>query len=222
MATHEDEMDSDEDDLDSESDENQSASESEKAKNLLRLLPVHAAPRLGGKGRGGNSLKVKRTTGRPRKVERMPTTSDLQYHALMSEEKARFIDGDAVVQATTKNALDSVQRLKLIQAEVAKEAAAIQFQRIESEKFGKDTSQTSTRRIDALAKIANIELEIKKLGTDAIDVRGDKFQKVFAFWIEVMREAASDTLTPEQIDLFFNRFSTKIEGWEDRVADALR
>ena len=38
----------------------------------------------------------------------------------------------------------------------------------------------------------------------------------------MMREVAADTLTPEQIDLFFNRFSTKIEGWEDRAADAVR
>ena len=196
-------------------------SESGKATNVLQLLPVHAAPTLGGKGKQGNALKVQRGPGRPRKVERMPTTSDLQYHALISEEKAKFIDSDAVVQAT-RGAADSGQVLKLIRAEVAKEAAALHFQRIENEKYGKDTAQTSTRRIDALTKIANIELEIKKLGSDAIDLRAEKFQKVFALWIEMMREVAADTLTPEQIDLFFNRFSTKIEGWEDRAADAVR
>ena len=197
------------------------ANESDKATNVLQLLPVHAAPTLGGKGKSGNALKVARGPGRPRKVERMPTTSDLQYHALISEEKAKFIDSDAVVQAT-KGSADAAVVLKLIRAEVAKEAAALHFQRIENEKYGKDTAQTSTRRIDALTKIANIELEIKKLGSDAIDLRGEKFQKVFALWIEMMREVASDTLTPEQIDLFFNRFSTKIEGWEDRAADAVR
>jgi len=196
-------------------------SESGKATNVLQLLPVHAAPTLGGKGKQGNALKVQRGPGRPRKVERMPTTSDLQYHALISEEKAKFIDSDAVVQAT-RGAADAAQVLKLIRAEVAKEAAALHFQRIENEKYGKDTAQTSTRRIDALTKIANIELEIKKLGSDAIDLRAEKFQKVFALWIEMMREVAADTLTPEQIDLFFNRFSTKIEGWEDRAADAVR
>ena len=196
-------------------------SESGKATNVLQLLPVHAAPTLGGKGKQGNALKVQRGPGRPRKVERMPTTSDLQYHALISEEKAKFIDSDAVVQAT-RGAADAGQVLKLIRAEVAKEAAALHFQRIENEKYGKDTAQTSTRRIDALTKIANIELEIKKLGSDAIDLRAEKFQKVFALWIEMMREVAADTLTPEQIDLFFNRFSTKIEGWEDRAADAVR
>jgi hypothetical protein len=204
-----------------EADEADPIEESNKTQSVLKMLPVHAAPKLGGKGKGGNSLKVARGPGRPRKVERMPTTSDLQYHALVSEEKARFVDADAVVRAT-KGAAEAAQVLKLIQAEVAKEAAALHFQRIENEKYGKDTAQTSTRRIDALTKVASIEMEIKKLGSEAIDLRSEKFQKVFALWIEMMREVATDTLTPEQIDLFFTRFSTKIEGWEDRAADAMR
>ena len=195
--------------------------EQERANEVLQLLPVHAAPAIGGSGKCGTSLKVKRGPGRPRRVERMPTTSDLQYHALVSEEKARFIDSDKVVQATTSGA-DTTSVLNLVKVEVAKEAAALHFQRVENEKYGRDTAQTSTRRIDALTKIANIELEIKKLGTDAIDLRHPKFQKVFALWIEMMREVAAEVLTPELIDLFFNRFSTKVEGWEDRVAEELR
>ena len=195
--------------------------ETDRTGKVLQLLPVHAAPTLGGKGKGGNALKVERQRGRPRKVERMPTTSDLQYHALISEQKAKFIDADPVVGATVGR-VDSVGVLKLIRAEIAKESAALHFQRVENEKYGKDTSQTSTRRIDALTKIANIELEIKKLGTDVVDLHGDQIQKILGLWIELMREAAADTLSAEQIDLFFNRFSTKMEGWQDRANDILR
>ena len=195
--------------------------EGSRTRGTLQLLPVHAAPTLGGKGKGGNALKVERRRGRPRKVERMPTTSDLQYHALMGEEKAKFIDSDPVVKASTGGA-DAADVLKLIKSEIAKEAAALHFQRIESEKFGKDTAQSSTRRIDALTKVANLELELKKLGSEAIDLNHPKFQQVFTFWIEMMKETATDTLPPELIDLFFNRFSTKVEGWEDRVAEQLR
>lgn len=214
--------DQDEDDNeDNEDNESSALTESDKTADLLKILPVHAAPTLGGKGKQGNALKVERRRGRPRKVERMPTTSDLQYHALISEEKARFIDSDEVVQASKAGA-DTVSMLRIIRGEVAKEAASLQFQRIESEKFGKDTSQNSSRRIDALTKIANIELELKKLGTDAIDLHHPKFQQVFALWIEMMREVAAETLTPELIDLFFNRFSTKIEGWEERAAEVIR
>ena len=196
------------------------AAKSSPLDNVRRLLPVHAAPRVGGKSKGGTDLQVKRGRGRPRNVERMATTSDLEYHAEMSDAKQQFINDDPVVIAATKGKVEANILLKLIRTEIAKEAAALHFQRIESEKFGKDTSQTSTRRIDALTKIANIELEIRKLGPSSIDPSSEEFQKVFASWIEAIRDVAAETLSPEQVDLFFNRLTSKLEGWEERVANA--
>lgn len=190
--------------------------------NVRRLLPVHAAPVKGGKSKGGTTLKVERQRGRPRKVERMPTTSDLEYHAEMSEEKQRFIEQDPVVIAATKGKIEATHILRLIRTEIAKEAAALHFQRVENEKFGKDTSQNSSRRIDALTKIANIELEIKKLGPSAIDPTSEDFQRIFTMWVDAIKDVAAETLSPEQVDLFFNRLSTKLEGWEERVANAAR
>jgi hypothetical protein len=140
---------------------------------------------------------------------------------MVSAEKARFIDADPMVRAV-QGQLDHMSVLRLLRMEIAKEAAALHFQRVENEKYGKDTSQTSSRRIDALLKVANIELEMRKLGQDVIDLHGERFQRVFALWIEMMRETAAELLTPEQIDLFFNRFSTKMNGWEDRASDAMR
>lgn len=181
-------------------------------------LPVQTTSNLARKGKAEEAPAQR---GRPRKVERMPTPADLEYHAQASEEKAKFIESDPVVLAA-QGKLDPVAVMKLLRTEIAREAAALHYQRIENEKYGKDTSQTSTRRIDALLKIANIEMEIKKIGTDAIDLHGERFQKVFALWVEMMRETAAELLTPEQIDLFFNRFSTKMEGWEDRASEVTR
>lgn len=192
------------------------APEPERTDNVRQLLPVHAAPNT-----GKNGLKVARGPGRPRKVERAATTSDLEYHAEMSAQKADFIEKDPVVTAS-KGKQDAYELLRMVKVEVAREAAALHFQRVENEKFGKDTSQTSSRRIDALVKIANIELEIKKLGADVIDVRSEKFQKVIAYFIEMVQSTAQDTLPPEQLDLFFNRFSTLMDGWEDKAVDLVR
>ena len=187
--------------------------------NVRQLLPVHAAPK---RGAGGGSLKVERGRGRPRKVEKMPTTSDLEYHSKMSEEKQRFITQDPVVTATESGKVDGADLLRKLRSEIAKEAAALHFQRIENEKFGKDTSQTSTRRIDALTKIAHIELEIAKLGPSTIDVRSDKFQKVIKLFLDNIKEVASEILTPETLDLFFNTLGTKMDHWEDKAEEALR
>ena len=205
----------DEADGDDEEEEGEdSYGESAASSNVLQLLPVHAAPNT-----GKNELKVKRGRGRPRKVERMPTTSDLSYHAAMSAEKSRFIDLDPVVIASRGR--DALTVLRTIRSEMAKESAALHFQRIENEKFGKDTAQVSSRRLDALGKIATIEFEMKKLGADVIDLQGERFQRVFAFWIESLKEVAQEVLPPEQLDLFFNRLETSLNGWEDKAAEAM-
>lgn len=206
------------DDLEA-SEETQEAAEGSEAAavaNVVQLLPVHAAPNT-----GKNPLTVARGRGRPRKVERMPTTSDLEYHAKMAEEKAKFVDGDPVVQAAGKTT-DPMMMLSIIKAEVARETAALHFQRIENEKLGRDTAQVSTRRIDALKKIADIELEIKKLGASAVDVRSEQMLRVFKFFIETVRTILEDNLSPEQCDLIFNRFSTEFENWQDKLAEVLR
>jgi hypothetical protein len=183
-------------------------SEVDRQADIIRLLPMHlTAP--------------KATRGRPREIGKVPTPRDLEYHANMSAAKAVFVDQDPVVQAARGRA-DAGEVLRLIKSEIAREAAALHFQRIENEKLGKDTSQQSSRRIDALTRVANIELEIKKLGADIIDLHGEKFQRVFHLWIEMLREVAAETMSPEQIDLFFNRLSTAMDGWEDKATDVIR
>jgi len=184
--------------------------------NNLRRLPLHSVA-----DKDGN-IKVRRGRGRPKTVSRKPDISDLDYHAEMSEEKKRFIENDPVVIAATKPHSEALTMLKVIRSEIAREQAALAFQRVENEKLGKDTAQVSSRRVSALSEIARIELEMKKIGTDVIDFGGEKFQKVFAMWIETLREAAQEVLPPEHIEIFFNRFSTMMEGWEERATSLTR
>jgi hypothetical protein len=180
-------------------------SEKERVSIPLRLLPTQMS-----------------TKARGRKlVSKLPVLRDSDYHLRASAAKSKFVDEDRVVTAA-RNRAESAQILHLIKEQIACEAAAIHFQRIENEKNGKDTAQTSSRRISALTNIAHIELEIKKLGADLIDLRGERFQKVFKLWIEIIRGVAAETLPPEQIDLFFNRLSTAMEGWEDTATDNAR
>ncbi len=182
----------------------------------VHRLPLHTIADAKG------IITVKRGRGRPKTVSRKPDITDLEYHAEMSEEKRKFVDSDPVVIAASKPHHEALPMLRVIASEIAREQAALAFQRTEHEKLGKDTAQVSSRRVEALTKIAHIELEMKKLGTDNIDFRSERFAKVFQFWVESLREVAEDTLPPERIDLFFNRLSTKLEGWEDKAADLTR
>lgn len=187
------------------------AQENKAMDNVRQLLPTHLLPKT----------KTGRPVGRPRKINTAPTANDLNYHAEMAEARQRFIAEDPVVK-TLSGKPDSAGLLTSLRMEIAKEAASLHFQRIEAEKYGKDTAQTSTRRIDALTRIAHIELEIKKLAPDSLDVRSEKFQKVFNMFIEFLRECAQETMPPETLDLFFNRFSTMMEGWEEKAESMIR
>lgn len=174
---------------------------------VVHLLPVHAAPRT-----SKNPLQVKRGPGRPRKVERAPTVSDLQYHAMILEAKKNAIENDVLVRLIDRHA-DTADILHSVKREIAKEIAALDFLRNELEKYGKDTAQISARRIDALKKLNDVELEIKRLGATTIDLKSEKMQRVFAYFIEKIQDVARTTLQPEVIDLFFNKLSTELKDW---------
>lgn len=184
----------------------------EKIGAIASVVPIHAAT-------GGDGLK--RGRGRPKKINPKPTTQDLIYHAEMVRQKAAFIDADPLVQST-RNRQEAIEVLHRVKEEVAREAASLHFTRIEEEKYGKDTSQMSSRRIGALREIAALELEIRKLGVSMIDVRSERFQKIIKYFLDTIREAATEVSTPEQLNLLFNRLETKLENWEEQVQDLLR
>ncbi len=187
-----------------------------RTEGTMSILPVHTAPNTGKK-----ALVVKRGPGRPRKVERMPTTSDLEYHALMTEEKMRFIGTDPLVKAIEGNC-DTMTLLHRVKLDIAREQSALHFQRIENEKRGVDTAQISSRRIDALERLAKIELKIKEADRDSINLGSEKMQKIFSLWIEVMREVAQEVLPSEFMDMFFSKFSIAMEDWEEKAQNVLR
>lgn len=182
--------------------------------NVIKWLPVATTPA------GMAQLKAARQRGRPRTIEKAPTTRDLQFHQRMSEEKARYVEADPVVTAA-KECADSVDFLRGIKLEIAREAAALRFQRVQNEQLGRDTAQISTRRIEALNKVASIEFDIKKLGADMIDLRGERFQRVFKLWFEMVANAAKNIMQPEQFDLFLNQLETTFDGWEDSASQVM-
>jgi hypothetical protein len=186
--------------------------EDERLAEVLRFLPVQDAPNT-----GHNELKMKRGRGRPRKVERMPTTSDLEYHAIMVEARQRFINDDPLVRAV-ENKANPAEVLFQVKASVAREASSLAFDQIEGQKRGRDTSQTSSRRIEALRKIAEIELKLRELESENVNFASEKFQKVFAFWVQKLSEVAQEVLPQEQVDMFLNRFASAMDNWEEEAS----
>ena len=181
------------------------------------ILPLHDV----GPFEGETGI-VRRGPGRPRKIERRPGRADLEYHARMAAERQKFIDTDPLVNLIDGNPSDTLALLHRIKLDVAREAATLHFQRIESEKYGKDTSAISIKRVKALEEIAKIELKLRQVDQDSINLHSEKMQKIFSIWVEKMREVALELLSPELLDMFFNRFATEMQNWEEEAQNSLR
>lgn len=149
-----------------------------------------------------------------------PSEEDQEFYDALEAERKQFIANDPVVQSA--NGRDPMVLLNALKMEVARETASLAYQRSLNEKMGKDGSPISTRRIDALKKIADIELEMRKIGVDQIDVYSEKFQRIAKLWIEMIQEAALETLGGEQANLFFNKLTSVMDGWEEKAAELVR
>lgn len=149
-----------------------------------------------------------------------PTAEDREQYEATREEREHALANDPVVRSAAGR--DPLALLSTLKAEVAREAAALAYQRVLNEQMGRDISQVSARRIDALKKIADIEMEMRKIGFDMVDVHGEKMQRIFKLFVEIVGEVAAATLNPEQLDLFINRLTTSMEGWEDKAEELVR
>jgi hypothetical protein len=77
-----------------------------------------------------------------------------------------------------------------------------------------------TTRKRALSKLTPGEIQALGLeGEGSIDLTSDKMQRVFAKWVDVMRQVASSTLPDGPCDLFFNKFATEMQDWEEKAKD---
>lgn len=182
----------------------QEPSEQNKIEAIATVVPVHAV------------TAIKRKPGRPRKVHPQATVEDLAYHAEIAKKRQSFIEANPVVKAVAGNQ-DSQEILQKVKEEASRTAAALLFQRIEEEKYGRDTSQISSRHLAALRDVAMLELEMKKMGTSLLDLKSERFQKVFRFLISIIKEVAMEALPPEQANLLFTRLVSRLEGWEDQA-----
>ncbi len=179
---------------------------------VAAVIPMHSIP----------GVPAKRRPGRPKKVNTQPTPDDLAYHAEMQRQQVAYVDNDAIVRAT-KARKDTAETLHLCKERLAEVLAALEFRRIEDEKTGgKDSAQILSRQTAVLREIASIELRIRELGVQMIDLRSEPMQKVFSLLIGRVREVAIKVLPKAQLDLFFNRLETSVQGWEEEAEGMLR
>jgi len=165
---------------------------------------------------------IRRGVGRPKKPDETTAKALADYHEDLARRQVAYVESDPLVQAT-HSPKDSAEMLRLIRQNLARVQATLDFRRIEDEKFGgKESREFLGKQSQALREIAAIELKIKEMGVQTIDLRGEAMQKVFALLVGKVQAVAADVLPKAQFDLFFNRLETAFEGWEDEAEHVIR
>jgi hypothetical protein len=183
-----------------------------------QVVLMHSKTTAAAGGRAMSPRPRPQATGRGAPAR--PSQEDIEYYESTAEERERFISANPVVQSA--NGRDPMVLLNALKMEIAREQAVMAYQRSLNEKLGKDSSPISSRRIDALKKIADIELEMRKIGVDQIDVYSEKFQRVIKMMIDMVQTAGVETLNAEQYNLFFNKLTSVMDGWEEKAAELVR
>lgn len=182
------------------------------------VVPIHDATGSHSRTRRGRPKPIVKNG---QKVDK-PTVDDLEYLARIQHAQVQFVEQDELVRAVTTGNASSIDVLKLLRIKAARDAAALEFQRVEAEKRGQETAQTISRHTKVLRDVAGLESEIRNLAQSTLDLKSEQFQKVFHLWIENVSTVVREVMTPEQADLFFNKLSTVMGDWEDRASEVIR
>ena len=160
----------------------------------------------------------KRKRGRPRKIKLLPKDP---VTAQIDKERQDHFKGDNLLKllANKPNSLDVMDMLMF---ELAREASSLQFERMEAERLGLDTTIISSKKVTALKGVSDIYFRKRDaiLG-QAFDLKSTRFSK-FIEWLlsEVVAKAAREAnLTSEQISILFDHIANAFdnEKWDQEA-----
>lgn len=167
---------------------------------------------------GGEPTISMKQPGRRRKTPVAATPQPANPNvAAIQAQKDQYLRKDPLIKQLVKG-VDSEDVLHLAMMGFADEAASLAFERAEAERNGKETSQLSIRRINALKAIAETWIKRKEqLAGKSIDMNSPAFKRLFEFLLDTFRECMFNNGIPEdQAETIFVGLSERIvdETWE--------
>ena len=125
----------------------------------------------------------------------------------------------------TKETPESSDVLNQVLSALAEEAASLGFERHEAEWQGKETSQISVRRINALKAVGETWLRRKEqISTKEIDLESSAFKALFEFIMNTFQGALEDSgMRPEMVETVFAKISNRLEDdWENEARNRMK
>ena len=185
--------------------------------NKLSVVPVYPVHHLSPNARKGSlsrqevrKLMAEGTESREKEKRVKERQEYVSNHPLLRGHEPKV---------TGNSTVDTLNQVKY---QLIREAVSLEYTRQERDARGLDTSALSAKIIAAYKQVAATELDIKKQGVTVLDPNSEEVQRIFRFWTDTMRAVMvemvkEDTLTVEAMDLFFNKFSAAMDGWEGRL-----
>lgn len=174
----------------------------------------------------GRPRVMKDKPGRRKKTPApKPPPAVTQTVADLMKAKKSFIENDELLKQLDKG-IDSEEVLTLVMREYAEESASLKFERHEAERNGKETSQLSIRRINALKALGETWIKRKdQLSGKTIDLASPAFVRLFDFILETFRESLHRGGVSEDLaETIFVNVSERItdETWDEEARRKMR
>jgi len=169
----------------------------------------------------GSPVLMMQKPGRKPKVNLTALSDEIED--VMSARQDHIGGSDLVTAATNDPEADEV--ISNILQGMAQEAAALEFERMEAERKGMDTSGLSARRARVLKAMADVWLKRKeKLQGGAIDLDSKSFETLMTFLMETLKGSMEDAgMRPEFIETVFTKLSKRLaDGWKEEAKARMR
>jgi len=115
--------------------------------------------------------------------------------------------------------------LKSIMEGFAEEQFALRTYRRQQQQKGKSIIDVSGKRGQILKFMSETIIDRKALTgpTDELNIRGVKFKEVFKLFLDTIANTIEEVKVPSEYrDLFFQRLSKNLEGWEDKAEKIIK
>ena len=175
----------------------------------------------------GEPITMKHSPGRRKKHEVAPgmPTPVSATAAQVKVAKTNHLKKDPLLKSVSQG-VDSEDILHFAMVALAEESASLGFERTEAERKGKETSQLSIRRINAIKAVVDSWLKRKdQLAGKVIDLNSASFSKLFEFMIETFRESMlKGGVPPDQAETIFVALSERMgdETWETEARNRMK
>jgi hypothetical protein len=160
----------------------------------------------------GEPPVVRRLGGRPRRLESAPCVDAAAYHRHVSARVDEIIREDSTMQVLTAGGT-TAEVLDALIHEVAIESASLAWERARAIEEGRVTAeQTSSRRVSAICRLADLLLEREHMRREAGEMNAVQLAQLVRLFLDDVRRVAEETCG--------DRAGAFIAGLEEQVTAA--